>query len=335
MKLYEFEGKYLFSEVGIKIPRGVLTSEHIDWKGKAVVKSQILEGARGKRGLVKITDDVNSAIDELKKLGIEKFLVEEYIPHTKELYVSAILDRDSGNPMIVASPSGGIDIESSKDIIKRDIPIERGIRPFDVLPLEKYLGVNGLYDVINGLYKIVVEYDAELAEINPLAITNEGPVALDSKVILDDNSLFKHEDLLKKLGRSYTPDSYVELDGDIGIIGNGAGLTMATMDLVKIFGGDPADFMDVGGGANSERVKYCVEKVGGNEKVKKIIINIYGGITRCDDVARGIVEAYKKVKKPIYVRLVGTNENEGWNILKENGINVYTNALDAVRDALR
>jgi succinyl-CoA synthetase beta subunit len=335
MKLYEFEGKYLFSEVGIKIPRGVLTSGHIEWKGKAVVKSQLLEGARGKRGLVKVTEDVNSTIDELKKLGIEKFLVEEYIPHAKELYVSAILDRDSGNPMIVASPSGGIDIESSKDIIKRDIPIERGIRPFDVLPLEKYLGVSGLYDIISGLYKLVVQYDAELAEINPLAITNEGPIALDAKVILDDNSLFKHEDLLKKLGRSYNPDSYVELDGDIGIIGNGAGLTMATMDLVKLYGGDPADFMDVGGGANSERVKYCVEKVGSNEKVKKIIINIYGGITRCDDVAKGIIEAYQKVKKPIYVRLVGTNESEGWSILKGNGINVYTNALDAVRDALR
>ncbi|EWG07152.1 MAG: succinate--CoA ligase [Candidatus Aramenus sulfurataquae] len=335
MKLYEFEGKYLFSRVGIKVPKGVLTTGHVDWKGTAVVKAQVLEGSRGKRGLVKVTDDVNSAIDELKKEGIEKVLVEEFVPHDREIYVSALMDRDTGEPMVIASRHGGIDVESSKDLYKRVIPMERGVMPYDVIAFEKYLEVKGLDAVIKGLYSLVVDYDAELAEINPLAVTSSGLVALDSKVILDDNALYKHEDLLKELGRSYSPDSYVELEGDVGIIGNGAGLTMATMDLVKLLGGNPADFMDVGGGADAERVRYCVEKVGSNPRVKKIIINIYGGITRCDDVARGIVEAYSKVNKPIFVRLVGTNEEEGWKILQGHGIKVYNNALDAVRDALR
>ncbi|MBW9140457.1 MAG: succinate--CoA ligase subunit beta [Candidatus Aramenus sp.] len=335
MKLYEFEGKYLFSRVGIKVPKGVLTTGHVDWKGTAVVKAQVLEGSRGKRGLVKVTDDVNSAIDELKREGIEKVLVEEFVPHDREIYVSALMDRDAGEPMVIASRHGGIDVESSKDLYKRVIPMERGVMPYDVIAFEKYLEVKGLEAVIKGLYSLVVDYDAELAEINPLAVTSSGLVALDSKVILDDNALYKHEDLLKELGRSYSPDSYVELEGDVGIIGNGAGLTMATMDLVKLLGGNPADFMDVGGGADAERVRYCVEKVGSNPRVKKIIINIYGGITRCDDVARGIVEAYSKVNKPIFVRLVGTNEEEGWKILQGHGIKVYNNALDAVRDALR
>ncbi len=335
MKLYEFEGKYLFSRLGIKVPKGVLTTGPIEWKGTGVVKAQVLEGSRGKRGLVAVTEDVNSAIEQMKKKGVEKVLVEEFVPHQREVYVSALMDRDSGEPMVIASRQGGVDVESAKDVYKRVIPIERGVMPYDVIAFEKYLGVKGLETVIKGLYSLVVNYDAELAEINPLAVTDSGLVALDSKVILDDNAVYRHEDLLKELGRSYVPDSYVELDGDIGIIGNGAGLTMATMDLVKLMGGEPADFMDVGGGADAERVRYCVERVGSNPRVKKIVINIYGGITRCDEVAKGIVEAYSKVKKPIFVRLVGTNEEEGWKILQSQGIKVYSNALDAVRDALR
>ncbi|MFP3217299.1 MAG: succinate--CoA ligase subunit beta [Acidianus sp.] len=335
MKLYEYEGKLLFSKVGIKIPHGIVTEGNIDWKGKAVVKAQILEGGRGKRGLVKVTDDVNSAIQEMRKLGINKFLVEEYIPHDREVYLSMILDRDTAEPMLIASPHGGIDIESSGEVKKFIIPIERGPRGYDIIEIEKYLGVKGLFQVIQGLYKIFTEYDAELVEINPLAVTDNGVIALDSKVILEDNALYKHQDFLKEIDREYSPDSYVELDGDIGIIGNGAGLTMATMDMVKLMGGNPADFMDVGGGADRERVRYCVIKVGSNPKVKKILVNIYGGITRCDEVALGIVDVYNVIKKPIFVRLVGTNEEEGWKILKEHGINFYENPIDAVRDALR
>ncbi|BDB98777.1 MAG: succinate--CoA ligase subunit beta [Saccharolobus sp.] len=336
MKLYEYEGKALFKRVGIPIPNGVVTSEPIKWEGKAVVKSQLLEGARGKRGLVRVTEDVYNTILELKKLGIEKFLVEEFIPHEKEFYASILLDRETAEPMLVLSKEGGIDVEQAKDVKKMIIPLERGVRSYDIIEAEKYLGVKGLSPIIQGLYKLFVEYDAELVEINPLALTNDGKlVALDSKVILEDNALYKHEDLLKELGRQEVRDSYVELEGDIGIIGNGAGLTMATMDLVKLNGGNPADFLDVGGGASREHVRESVLKVGRNPKVKKIVINIYGGITRCDEVALGIVDALKEIKKPIFVRLLGTNEELGKKILRENGVNVYDDVLKMIGDAVR
>jgi len=336
LKLYEFEGKELFREVGIPVPKGIVTDKPIKWEGKAVVKSQLLEGARGKRGLVRVTENVEETINELMKLGVNKFLVEEFIPHEKEIYLSALIDRDVAEPIIVASPEGGIDIESSKNVKIFHIPIERGVRSYDVIKIEKYLNVKGLEPIIKGLYKLVTEYDAELAEINPLAVTVDGRLyALDSKVILEDNALFRHQDLLEKIGRSPSKDAYVELDGDIGIIGNGAGLTMATMDMVKLMGGSPADFYDVGGGADREKVKEAVLKIGSNPKVKKIIINIYGGITKCDEVALGIVDAYSLIKKPIYVRLVGTNEEQGRKILQDNGIKYYTDALSCIGDALR
>ncbi|QXJ28401.1 succinate--CoA ligase subunit beta [Saccharolobus shibatae] len=336
MKLYEYEGKSLFKRVGIPVPNGVVTSEPIRWQGKAVVKSQLLEGARGKRGLVRVTEDVYNTILELKKLGVEKFLVEEFVPHEKEFYASVLLDRETAEPMLVLSREGGIDVEQAKDVKKMIIPLERGVRSYDIVEAEKYLGVKGLGQIIQGLYKLFVDYDAELVEINPLALTNDGRIlALDSKVILEDNALYRHEDLLKELGRQEVRDSYVELEGDIGIIGNGAGLTMASMDLVKLNGGNPANFLDVGGGASREHVKESVIKVGSNPRVKKIVINIYGGITRCDEVALGIVDALKEVKKPIFVRLLGTNEELGKKILRENGVNVYDDVLKMIGDAVR
>ena len=337
MKLYEYEGKELFKLVGIPVPKGVVTDKPIKWEGKAVVKAQLLEGGRGKRGLVKVTEDVENTIAEMKKLGIQKFLVEEFIPHKKEVYLSALIDRETAEPIIVASPEGGIDIEQSKNVKIFHIPIERGIRSFDIIQIEKYLQVRGLEGIIKGLYKLVTEYEAELAEINPLAVTeDEKLVALDSKVILEDNALYRHMDLLEKLGREFTPpSSFVELEGDIGIIGNGAGLTMATMDLVKIMGGNPADFYDIGGGANREEVKKAILTLSSLGRVKKIVINVYCGITRCDEVALGIISALQEVKIPLFVRLVGTNEEEGRKILREHGIPVYDNAIDCIGDALR
>lgn len=338
MKLYEYEGKRLFARAGIPIGKGVVTdgNSRIEWNGKAVVKAQLLEGGRGKRGLVKITDDPNSAIQELKKQGISKFLVEEFIPHEKEVYISIILNRDIQQPVITLSPEGGVDVEEAKEVKQFVIPLERGPRSFDIVAMEKYLKIKNLAPIVYGIYKIFTEYDAELVEINPLAVTKDQQIfALDAKVILDDNALYKHQDLLKEFQRDYAADNYVELDGDVGIIGNGAGLTMATMDLVKLAGGNPADFLDVGGGADKERVKESVIKVGSNPRVKKIVINIFGGITRCDEVALGIVEAYDVIKKPIFVRLVGTNEEEGWKILKSKGIKYYENPMNAIGDAVR
>ncbi|QKQ99253.1 succinate--CoA ligase subunit beta [Metallosphaera tengchongensis] len=336
MKLYEYEGKRLFSMVGIPVPKGKITKEPIREQGKVVVKAQLLEGGRGKRGLVKVTEDSYNTILEMSKNGVNIFLIEEFIPHAREIYLSVMMDRETGSPMVIASPFGGINIEESKDVKTFVIPIDRPVLKYDIELIEKFVGYRGLENIVKGLVKMVLEYDAELAEINPLAITDKGPLALDSKVILDDNSLYRHEDLLKELQREKpVTESYVELDGDIGIIGNGAGLTMATMDLVKLKGGNPADFLDVGGGANTQEIVHAVTRVGSNPKVRRIIINIFGGITRCDEVAKGIVEAYSKINKPIFVRLTGTNEEEGKKILESHGIKVYEDALSAIGDALR
>ncbi|BCU67434.1 succinate--CoA ligase [Sulfolobales archaeon HS-7] len=335
MKLYEYEGKRLFSKAEIPIPNGKVISEPLQWEGKAVVKVQLLEGGRGKRGLVKVTENVATTISEFKKMGYNLFLVEEFIPHSKEVYISAMIDRDKKEPIIIASPEGGIDVESATNVKIFEIPEERGVRPYDVTMIEKYLGVNGLDKIVKGIYNLLLTYEAELVEINPLAITDRGPVALDSKVILEDNALYRHPDILREFNRENVSDGYVELEGYVGIIGNGAGLTMSTMDLVKLAGGEPADFLDVGGGANKEHVKESIIRVASNEKVKKLVVNIFGGITRCDEVARGIVEAYKEVRKPIFVRLVGTNEEEGRKILIENGIKAYEDPLQAIGDAIR
>ncbi|NON62140.1 ATP-grasp domain-containing protein, partial [Acidianus sp. RZ1] len=183
MKLYEYEGKLIDAKVGIPIPKGIVTEGRVVWNGKAVVKAQLLEGGRGKRGLVKVTDDVNKTIEEMRNSGIGKFLVEEVVEHTREIYMSIMMDRSSGEPMLVSSPQGGINVEEASDIKTLIIPIERGPRGYDIFTVEKYLRVKGLESVIKGLYKIVTEYDADLAEINPLAVTDRGVIALDSKVI--------------------------------------------------------------------------------------------------------------------------------------------------------
>jgi len=335
MKLYEWEAKQLLASLGVRVPKGQVVKDKFEGKGRYVVKAQVLEGGRGKRGLVRVTDDPQSAIDEMRKLGIDVFLVEEYVPHDREAYISALLDRETGEPMIAVSPVGGVDVESIAQVRTFVIPMERGVRGYDLIKIERHIGIKGVGDVVNALYKLVTEYDAELAEINPLAVTPEGPIALDAKVIIDDNALFRHQDLLSEFNRAYKPESYVDLGGDIGIISNGAGLTMATMDMVKLMGGEPADFFDIGGGADRARVKEALLRVASNPRVKKIVINIFGGITRCDEVARGIVEAIDVIKKPVFVRLSGVNEEEGRKILAEKGINAYSRAIDAIGDALR
>ena len=295
----------------------------------------MLEGGRGKRGLVRITDDPQATIDELRKQGVKQFLVEEFVPHDREVYLAALMDRDTGEPMIAASPTGGVDVEQNAQVRTFVIPMERGVRDYDVVKIERHAGLKGLKEVVRALYTLVVDYDAELAEINPLAVTPEGPIALDAKVIIDDNALFRHKDLLEKFGRTYSPEPYVDLGGDIGIISNGAGLTMATMDMVKLNGGEPADFFDIGGGADRARMKEALLRVASNPRVKKVVINIFGGITRCDEIARGVVDALPSVNKPIYVRLSGVNEEEGRKILESHGVKVYSNALEAIGDALR
>ncbi|MUN29186.1 succinate--CoA ligase subunit beta [Sulfuracidifex metallicus] len=339
MKLYEYEGKILFRKVGIETPKAKLVPpiENLP-SGKLVVKAQILEGGRGKRGLVKVTENPVETIKEMEaKYGIESFLVEEFIPHEREYYLSCLIDRDTQEPMF-AIGKGGINVEEEGGIITKVVPTERGVKFFDAIEVSKLISAkpSSIYSVLKGLYDLVVDYGAELAEINPLAITNEKAIALDSKVIIEDNSLIRVGDTLKSLGIHVSkPSAYVELDGDVGIIGNGAGLTMATMDMVKLAGGSPADFLDVGGGADRTHVRESMLTVLRNPKVKKVIANIYGGITRCDEVAYGIVDALKEVNKPVFIRLSGTNEEEGERILRNNGVKVYKNVMEMVGDAIR
>ncbi|WP_256202556.1 ATP-grasp domain-containing protein [Sulfuracidifex tepidarius] len=304
---------------------------------KVVVKAQLLEGGRGKRGLVRITEDASEAIKQMREEGVEKFLVEEYVPHEYEFYLSCMVDRDSQEPMF-AIGKGGINVEEEGDIRTRVVSMERGVRFFDALEVSKFMKANPeeVMMVMRGLYELVLNYGVELAEINPLAVKDGSLIALDSKVIIEDNSLIRIGETLKSLGiHVERPSAYVELDGDIGIIGNGAGLTMATMDMVKIAGGSPADFLDVGGGADRNHVKESMLKVLRNPKVKKVIANIYGGITRCDEVALGVVDALKEINKPVYIRLSGTNEEQGERILEENNVKVYHDVPKMIGDALR
>ncbi|MEM1549878.1 MAG: ADP-forming succinate--CoA ligase subunit beta [Candidatus Methanomethylicia archaeon] len=370
MRLYEFEGKRVFSEFNIPIPRGFaafnldeIISRALDIGFPCVLKAQVLVGGRGKAGGIKI---VNS-LDEVKSFSLKMFsegvkgvpvkciLVEEAVKIIREFYLSLTIDRSMKSYVYLASSEGGVDIEEiaatkPESIIKVYVDPIIGLRDYHVRTIISSFGVEGelskqLDTIIRALYGIMLRYDADLVEINPLALTDRGFVALDSKITIDDNSLYRHPqfiEILKMGGRDLTSEeivareygfSYVKLDGDIGIIGNGAGLTMASLDLVAFFGGKPANFLDIGGGARVERVKAALKLLLLDERIKAILINVYGGITRCDDVAKGIVEALNEtgVKKPISVRLVGNREEEGRRILEEAGINYFVNDDEAAK----
>ncbi len=377
MRLYEYEGKEIFSKYGIRIPRGVVVSSPDEVPNAiktvglpAVVKAQVLVGGRGKAGgirLVRSIDEAVRASEELFRVGVKgviprKLLIEQAVDIDRELYLSITIDRAVRKYIALASTEGGVDIEEiaakkPETIVRIHIDPLVGLQDYQLRYLSYKLSQLGLKpeiakemsSMLKSLYKIMLDYDADLVEINPLALTKTGElVALDSKIIIDDNALFRHPDLFESLSkdpRDFTQAeviarkygfSYVELDGNVGVIANGAGLTMATMDLVAHFGGKPACFLDIGGGASRERVKEAVKLLLTSPRVKVILINIYGGITRCDEVALGIVDALKEtgIKKPLIVRMVGTREEEGRKILIENGIEPYPNDEEAARRAV-
>ena len=366
MFLLEYEGKELFRKHGIKTPRGFTASRNDDIVEKLrennmeypiVLKGQYLMGGRGKAGAVKIAkneDDLRQKCEEIFNLEIkgakpEYILVEEYVEHEVELYISILVSKASKSLTLLASRHGGVDVEeiakSGGEILKLEIDPIGGLSNFHAITASKFLlgriDKNFIFFVKN-LYKLVVEEDLLLAEINPLTIVDGEPLALDSKIIIDDNSEFRH-DLTnfyeyrrfltwgEKQAREYG-FAYVPLKGDIAVIGNGAGLVMATLDLVKYYGGEPACFLDVGGGASSERIAKALEVVYKEISPKKIFINIFAGITRCDEVAKGIVEAVSKVgipKEMFVIRLTGTLEDVGEEILKREGFTVYKNMDEA------
>ena len=371
MKLFEYEAKSIAQNLGINTPKGAVASTsdeardiHKRIGGEAVIKAQVLVAGRGKAGGIKFgvkpeetkdraTEVLNMTIKGEK---VKKVLIEQKAAAKKELFASIVLDRANRCQTVLASDQGGIDIEevakqTPEKVIRHQLDPVFGMRGYDARLVALKLGYHGtqlasLTDTLSNLFRLSVIYDAELVESNPLIETQDGRfVAADLRVIVDDNSLFRHpefQERSKEISGEVTALeskardnglAFVELEGDIGIIGNGAGLVMATLDLVKQYGGKPANFCDVGGGANAEHVATALQIIQGAEKVKIIFINILAGITRCDEVARGIVDVKKVVglKKPLVIRMVGTNQEEGRRILQTIGLT----ALDKMDDAAR
>ncbi len=372
MKLHEYQSKQLFARYGIPIPQGEVASTPAEARaiaqklGKAVVvKAQVLVGGRGKAGGIRLAHNPDEAEKvasdilamEIKGIPVRKVLVDEALEISRELYLGVVIDRTQGKPVMMASSEGGVDIEevarrSPEKIIKITVDPFLGLRPYQARELALGIGLdraflNAFTSIAIGLYRCFTENDASLAEINPLALTRDGRLlAADAKVIIDDNALFRHPDLaaMRPLEED-TPSerearahgiSYVQLDGDIGCMVNGAGLAMATMDTIKLYGGNPANFLDIGGGARAEQVAAGLKIILSDPKVKAVLINIFGGITRCDEVARGILEAIKEVevKVPIVVRLVGTNEEEGRRLLAEANLITAVSMSEAAEKAV-
>jgi len=367
MKLVEYEGKVLFEKYGIPVAKkyGVikeisdLDNFLID-EYPVVVKAQVLTGGRGKAGGVKLANSFDEVKEIVKKILksrlvthqtgpdgviVDEILIEKASDIEREMYISVIMDRKISSPVIIASKEGGMSIEDlAKEkpnlIIKLPVDVEAGIFDWQARKLAYDLEIPkelfcDFVQFAKNLVKLFIEYDANLVEINPLIITKENRlIALDSKVIIDDNSLFRHKDIVelpdrdsndlekeaKKIGINY-----IGLDGNVGCMVNGAGLAMATLDTIKLAGGNAANFLDVGGGANVEQITNAFKIILKDKKVKAILVNIFGGIMKCDNIAKGIVEAAKNVSinVPIVVRLEGTNVDEGKKILESSGLKFY------------
>lgn len=371
MNIHEFQAKQLFTQFGVPVPKGkeIKTPRAAEkWvaglnASVLVVKAQIHAGGRGKAGGVKLTrnrEEVPVLAKEIlgktlvtnqtgpKGRKVRRLLIEEGAEIEKELYLSLLVDRDSGCPTFIASTEGGMEIEdiaaqTPEKVLKEAIDPSVGFQGYNGRNLAFGLGlpsidmsvVNPFIQVLGNLYRLFMEKNASLVEINPLVITTDKKLlALDGKVSIDDNALFKHPDIqvLRDLHEEEPMEieagnhslNYVKLDGDIGCMVNGAGLAMATMDVIKLAGTEPANFLDVGGGATKETVAAGFRILLKDKKVKGIFINIFGGIVRCERIAHGVIDAAKEVgiKLPVVVRLQGTNAEEGRRLLLESGLKV-------------
>ncbi|GBE54814.1 MAG TPA: ADP-forming succinate--CoA ligase subunit beta [Euryarchaeota archaeon] len=351
MDLLEYQSKKIFSNTGIPVPRGEVSenpeeaSNVAEKLGEVVLKAQVRAGGRGKAGGVKFASSPEEAEKrakellnmKIKGLKVEKLLVEEKLNIKKELYAGITIDRTVGKAVFMVSSEGGIDIEdvarlSPERIFSKHIEPFVGLYPYAARELASKLGLEidefkSISDLFLNLYRVFEKTDAHLAEINPVVVAEEGIYAADAKLVIDDDALFRQDfDRSKDM-------PYVELSGNIGCIVNGAGLAMATMDTIKYLGGEPANFLDIGGGASSNTMKKALEKVSSHPKVRVIFVNILGGITRCDEVARGILEV-SGIEKPLVVRLRGTRAEEGSAMLREKGYNVERDMIKAAKLAI-
>jgi succinyl-CoA synthetase beta subunit len=373
MKLHEYQSKLIFSKYGIPIPKGrvAATAEAArqiaqELGGRAVIKAQVLVGGRGKAGGIKVAKDPNEAEQlatqilsmEIKGLPVRKVLVDEAASIETEIYLGITNDRAARKPVMMASAAGGVDIEevareTPEKIIKVHIDPLLGLRDYQArdiaagidLPRELWRDFNA---IAIGLWRAYSENDATLAEINPLIISKDRKlVALDGKMLIDDNALFRHADLaeLRDIDEEAPEEtearkyglSYIKLDGNIGCMVNGAGLAMTSMDVIKLFGGEPANFLDIGGGAGSDKVAAAMKIILTDPNVKAVLFNIFGGITRCDEVAKGILVAMDEVKPkvPMVVRLVGTNAEEGRRLLENAKMITAETLADAAKKAVK
>jgi succinyl-CoA synthetase beta subunit len=363
LKLYEYLGKKLFYRYDIPVPHGKLVenaeeaAEAASELGEVVIKSQVLTGKRGKAGGIAFASSSVEAENEAERifkmalngLAVEKLLVEEKLQIDQELYLALTVDGTARCPVVLASLDGGMDVEdvAEERMIKWPVDITIGLQDYMVREICRLMDIKDdlkkeFIKFLPKLYRLFRELDAELAEINPLALTPAGLVAADAKVTIDDDALYRHPQLPRikektalELKAEELDLAYVELDGDIAVMANGAGITMATLDMVQHYGGAPANFLDFGGGADVEKTSQALELLLGTEP-KVLLINIFGGITRCDVVAEAFVRVResKGITLPVSFRLVGTNEIEGRAILEKEGIKTFTSMDDAVRHAV-
>jgi len=376
MKIHEYQAKGLLARYRVPVPRGEVATTVAEARdaaqkigGSVVVKAQIHAGGRGKGGGVKIARNADEAAEFAEKmLGmtlvthqtgpegrvVQRLLIEETLPIERELYLGIVLDRAIGKPVFMASSAGGMEIEevaakTPELILKEAFEPGAGLAEFQARKLAFGIGVpnasvNAAAAAMIGLATAYEAMDASLAEINPFILTTDGrAIALDAKINLDDNALYRHKDLLElrdlneedplEVEASRHGLNYIKLDGTVGCMVNGAGLAMATMDIIKHAGGSPANFLDVGGGASADQVKNAFRILLSDKHVKAVLINIFGGILRCDTLAAGVVAAALdlNIKVPIVVRMEGTNVEQGRQILQESGFN-FTVA-DGMRDA--
>ncbi len=373
MKLHEYQSKQIFSNYGIPIPSGRVATNAADAKriaeelgGPVVIKSQVLVGGRGKAGGIRLAKSPQQAEDlatqilgmEIKGLPVDKVLVDEAANIETEIYFGITNDRSARKPVMMASAAGGVEIEqvaeeTPEKIVKVWIDPLLGLRDYQARDLAAAIDLPREHwrifsQIGHGLWNAYLNSDATLAEINPLVITSQNQLlAVDGKMVLDDNALFRHPDLDEMRDVDVEPESetearkyslsFIKLDGYIGCMVNGAGLAMATMDIIKLNGGEPANFLDIGGGASSEKVAAALRIILSDANVKAVLFNIFGGITRGDEVARGILAALDEVNTsiPMVIRLVGTNAEEGRQILSEANMITAETLVDAAKKAIQ
>ena len=381
MKIHEYQAKEIFARYGIPVPQGVVATTAAEARnaagefgGRAVVKAQVHAGGRGKAGGVKVAQspgDAETAAQSMlsaslvtnqtgpEGVPVNQVLVEELADIAKEMYLALTVDRVERRPVMLVSASGGMDIEevaaTTPELIHTE-PIDPvlGLMPFQSRRIARALGLEGAAasaapGLLSSLYQVFVENDCTLVEVNPLIVTGEGGlVALDAKINLDDDAMFRRPALgaLRDISQEDELEAqaadldiaYVNLDGDVGCLVNGAGLAMATLDVTSAAGAAPANFLDVGGGASVEKVASAVGIILSDEKVRRVLVNIFGGILRCDIAAEGIVLAYRNANSslPLVVRMLGTNVDDGKRILEESGLPVvFTNTLSEAADAIK